>query len=99
MENRIWGMGPSVSYLGLVVVVIVLVAQSYQSLCNPMDCRLPGSPEYRILQARILEWETIPFFKVTSSPRDQTWVSSIAGRSLPSEPPGKPIIMKNHINK
>ena len=26
------------------------------TLCNPMDCSLPGSSVHRILQARILEW-------------------------------------------
>jgi len=32
-----------------------------------------------ILQARILEWVAIPFFRGSSQPRDQTQVSSIAG--------------------
>ena len=26
------------------------------TLCNPMDCSLPGSSIHGILQARILEW-------------------------------------------
>ena len=39
----------------------VLVTQSCPTLCNPMDCSLPGSPVYGILQARILEWVAIPF--------------------------------------
>ena len=33
-----------------------------------------------ILQARILEWVTFPFSRVSSQPRDQTQVSHIAGR-------------------
>ena len=33
-----------------------------------------------ILQARILEWVAIPFSGESSRPRDQTWVSCIAGR-------------------
>ena len=33
-----------------------------------------------ILQARILEWVVIPFSRGSSWPRDQTWVSWIAGR-------------------
>ena len=33
-----------------------------------------------ILQARILEWEAIPFSRESSQPRDQTQVSCIAGR-------------------
>ena len=36
-----------------------MCAQSLQScptLCNPMDCRPPGSSVHEVLQARILEW-------------------------------------------
>ena len=44
------------------------------------DCSLPGSCVHGILQARILEWVAIPFSRGSSWPRDQTWVSSIAGR-------------------
>ena len=32
------------------------VAQSCLTLCNPVDCGLPGSCIHGILQARILEW-------------------------------------------
>ena len=45
-----------------------------------MDCSLPGSSVYGILQVRILEWVAIPFFRGSSQPRDWTWVSCIAGR-------------------
>ena len=31
------------------------------TLCDPMDCSLPGSSVYGISQARILEWVAIPF--------------------------------------
>ena len=31
-------------------------AQSCLSLCDPIDCKLPGSSVHGILQARILEW-------------------------------------------
>ena len=34
---------------------VCLVTQSWLTLCNPMDCSLPGSV-HGILQARILEW-------------------------------------------
>ena len=43
-----------------------------------------------ILQARILEWADISFFRRSSQPRDQTQVSHTAGDSLPAEPQGKP---------
>ena len=48
-------------------------------LCNPMDCSPPGSPVHGILQARALEWVAIPFFRGSSRPTDQSWVSCIAG--------------------
>ena len=56
------------------------VAQSYPTLCDPMDCSLPGSSLHGILQARVLEWVAISFSRVSSQPRDRTWVSCIPGR-------------------
>ena len=35
---------------------IGLVAQSYLTLGDPLDCSPPASSVHRILQARILEW-------------------------------------------
>ena len=35
------------------------VAQSCLTLCNPMDCSLPGSSVQGIFQARVLEWVAI----------------------------------------
>ena len=52
------------------VCVCVLVAQSCLTLCNPMNCSVPGSSNHGILQARMLEWETIPFSRGSSQPRD-----------------------------
>ncbi|XDA81446.1 hypothetical protein R6Z07F_011376 [Ovis aries] len=37
------------------------VAQSCPTLCNPMDCSLPGSSIHGIFQARVLEWGAIAF--------------------------------------
>ena len=56
------------------------VAQSYLTLCNPIDFSLPGSSVHGIFQARISEWVAISFSRGSSWPRDQTWVSCIAGR-------------------
>ena len=58
----------------------VLVAQLCLTLHNPIDCSPPGSSVHGILQARILEWVTIPFFRGSSQLRDWTQVSWIAGR-------------------
>ena len=60
--------------------VKVLVTQACLTLCNPIDCSPPGSSVHGILQARILEWVAISFFKGSSQLRDRTWVSCIAGR-------------------
>ena len=40
------------------------VTQSCPTLCNPMDCSLPGSSVHRIFQARVLEWGAIAFSEV-----------------------------------
>ena len=50
----------------IVVVVVVLVAQSCPALCDPVDYSLPGSSVYGILQAKILEWIVIPFSRGSS---------------------------------
>ena len=50
--------------------VKVSVAQSYLSLCDPMDCSLPGPSVHGILQAEILEWVAIPFSRGSSQPKD-----------------------------
>ena len=37
------------------------VVQSCLTLCDPMDCSLPGSSIHGIFQARVLEWGAIAF--------------------------------------
>ena len=44
------------------------VAQSCLTLCDPMDCSLPGSFIHGIFQARVLEWGAIAFSKVNVLP-------------------------------
>ena len=56
------------------------VAQSCLTLCNPLDCSLPGSSIHGIFQARLLEWIAISFSRRSSQPRDWTQVSCIEGR-------------------
>ena len=58
----------------------LLIAQSYLSLCNPMDCSPSGFSVHRILQTGILEWVAPSFSRGTSRPRDPTQVSCIPGR-------------------
>ena len=56
------------------------VAQSCPTLCDPMDCSLPGPSIHGIFQARVLEWVAISFSRGSSRLRDQTQVSHVAGR-------------------
>ena len=48
------------------------------TLCDPMDCSLPGSSVHGILQARILKWVVVPASRASSWPRDGTRASSIS---------------------
>ena len=57
-----------------------VVTQSCLTPWNPMDCSLPGCSVHVISQPTTLEWVAISFSKESSWPRDQTWVSLIAGR-------------------
>ena len=54
--------------------VRVKVIQSCLTVCNPMDYKVHG-----ILQARILEWVAFPFSRESSQPRDWTRVSHTTG--------------------
>ena len=70
---------------------LVLVAQSCPTLCDPMDCSSSDSYIHGILQTRILEWVDM------LSPGDLSDAgiqpeSSLQADSLPTEPPGKPMI-------
>ena len=56
------------------------VAQLYLTLWDLTDCSPPGSSIHGILQARILEWVTIPFSRASSGSRDWTQVDHITGR-------------------
>ena len=49
------------------------------TLCDPMDCSLPGFSVHGTFQTRILEWVAISFSRGSSQPRDQTRVSRIVG--------------------
>ena len=62
------------------LVFSVLVTQLCPTLCNSMDCSLPGSSVQEIFQARILECVAISFSRGSSQPRNQTQVFCIAGR-------------------
>ena len=46
------------------------VTQSYPTLCDLIDCSLPGSSVHEIFQATVLEWIAISFSRGSFQPRD-----------------------------
>ena len=56
------------------------VSQSCPTLCDPIDCSLPGSSVHGIFQAIVLEWIAISFSRESSQSRPQTWVSCFVDR-------------------
>ena len=54
-------------------------AQSYITLCHPIDCSPPGSSVDGIFQAGILEWVAISFSRGSSWCKDRTRISCTAG--------------------
>ena len=62
----------------------VKVAQSCPILCDPMDYTVHG-----VLQARILEWVTIPSSRGFPNPGIKPRSPTLQAYSLLAEPPGK----------
>ena len=79
--------------------VKVFVAQSCPTLWDPMNRSLLGSSVHGILQARILKWVAIPFFRGSSWPRDWTWVSCITGRLFTTWPTREALSVHNYWHK
>ena len=65
------------------------VAQLCLTLCNPMNCSLPGFFVSGTFQARVLEGVVISFSRGSSQQRDQPGSPKFQADALPSEPPGK----------
>ena len=61
----------------LFLLQVCMHPQSFPTLCNPMDCSLPGCSVYGIFQARILEWLAISFSRGSSWPWDGTCISCV----------------------
>ena len=80
-----------------VCVYARVLAKSLQlclTLCNPMDCSLPGFSVHGILQLRILEWFARSSSRGCFQPENQTHASFLLhwqADSLSLLPPGKPI--------
>ena len=69
----------------------VFVTQLYLTLCNPMDCSLPGSSVHRISQARILEWVVILSPGNLPNPGIKPGSPALQADTSLCEPPRKPI--------
>ena len=81
------------------MVTRIVRAQSLQwcpTLCNRMNCSLPGSSVHGIFQARILEWVAMPSSRGSSRPRDPTRVFP-GSPALQAGSPGKPIHQKSPL--
>ena len=71
--------------------VKVLAAKLCLTLCDPMDCSLPGSFVHGILQTRILEWVAIPLSRGDlPNPGIELVSPALQAGSLPPKPPRKP---------
>ena len=68
-----------VFYIWSCFAVLCLFAQSCLTLCDPTDSGQSDSSVHEIFQARIMEWITISFSRVSSQPRNWTCVSFIVG--------------------
>jgi len=70
MENKFFKHLSSLLKIGYLqaYTVTVKIAQSCLTLCDPMDCSLPGSSVHEIFQARVLEWIAISFSRDLPDP-------------------------------
>ena len=74
--------GPPILDNAAVSWLLTVVWSLSPTLCDPMDCRLPGSSVHGILQARMLEWVAISFSRGSSWSKVQTCISYIGRRML-----------------
>ena len=73
--------------------------QSCSALCDPMNCSLLGSSVHGILQARIVEWVTMPSFRESSQGSNPSLLCLLHCQvgSLSLMPPRKP--MEIHLGR
>ena len=75
---RLCPMSASLICLSSVLMHLCSVTQSCPTLCDPMDCSLPGSCILEILQERKLECVVMPSTKGSSQPRDRTHITCVS---------------------
>ena len=76
--------------------------QSCLTLCDAMDCSPPGSHVHGILQARILEWVTIPSPGDLSNPGMEPaslMSPALAGKFFTTSAPGNAAVEKKKKEK
>ena len=71
------------------IICCCSVAQLCLTLCDSMDCSLPGSSVRRIFQARILEWVVISFSRGLPNPGIEPESPALPGGFFTTEPPGQ----------
>ena len=69
------------------------VAQSYPTLCDPMDDSLPGSSIHGIFQARILEWVAISFTVIVD------WNAKVKSQEIPGVTVKLGLVVKNEAGQ
>ena len=68
------------------------VTQSCPTLCDPVDCSLPGFAIHGVFQARVPEWDAFSFPGDFPNPGIKPRYPELQADALPSESPGKPHI-------
>ena len=78
LETEDLNPSPCVAATLLRVCMCAKVLQSSLTLCDPVDCSLPGSPVHGILQTRIPEWVAVLFSRGSSRLRDRNFASCVS---------------------
>ena len=91
------------------VIPFSSVAQSCPTLCDPMDCSLPGSSVHGIFQASVLEWGAIAFsegtpinLQVRSTNYAKLWTGRRGGEdktSRPASPGAESHVLENDLGQ
>ena len=101
LPGSVWWTLSSLRILPNLWVSVVLITQSYPTLCNPTDCSLQGSSVHGILQGRILEGVAFPSPGDLPYPGIEPGSPTLQADPLLSKPPGKPyesLMVINQLN-
>ena len=86
------------TYIWAFLVAVVQLLSHGQLFATLWIVALQAPLSMGFPQAKILEWVAVSFSRAFSRPRDQTQVSGIAGGSLTTELPRKPIYMYSLVS-